>query len=102
MVDPLAIRIAYGLTPLELERAQQAANRSHRPVLAERKWNIVVESVEGGDWSPAPKRIKISEAGYASYTVQSNSPVVICLSDSEDSPSVQLPVRKRRQPRVRT
>ncbi|KAL9701800.1 hypothetical protein quinque_005241 [Culex quinquefasciatus] len=105
MVDPLVIRIAYGLTPQELERAQQAATRSHRPVLVERKWNIVLESsesVDGGGGSPAPKRIKISEAGSNSYTVQSNSPVAICLSDSEDSPSVRLPVRKRRQQRVRT
>ncbi|KAL1396925.1 hypothetical protein pipiens_010146 [Culex pipiens pipiens] len=105
MVDPLVIRIAYGLAPQELERAQQAANRSHRPVLVERKWNIVLESsesVEGRGGSPAPKRIKISEAGSNSYTVQSNSPVAICLSDSEDSPSVRLPVRKRRQQRVRT
>ncbi|XP_039440971.1 mucin-17-like [Culex pipiens pallens] len=105
MVDPLVIRIAYGLTPQELELAQQAVNRSHRPVLVERKWNIVLESsasVEGGGGSPAPKRIKISEAGSNSYTVQSNSPVAICLSDSEDSPSVVLPVRKRRQQRVRT
>ncbi|XP_038117866.1 calphotin isoform X2 [Culex quinquefasciatus] len=105
MADPLVIRIAYGLTLQELERAQQAVNRSHRPVLVERKWNIVLESsasVEGGGGSPAPKRIKISEAGSNSYTVQSNSPVAICLSDWEDSPSVVLPVRKRRQQRVRT
>lgn len=105
MADPLVIRIAYGLTSQELERAQQAVNRSHRPVLVERKWNIVLESsasVEGGGGSPAPKRIKISEAGSNSYTVQSNSPVAICLSDSEDSPSVVLPARKRSQQRVRT
>uniref|UniRef100_A0A1Q3FB02 Putative mucin 68d n=1 Tax=Culex tarsalis TaxID=7177 RepID=A0A1Q3FB02_CULTA len=101
MVDALALRIAHGVTPQELDPTQRPLRR---PVLAERNWEVVVtalESLEEEEESPAVKRIKISETGSSGFSLESNSPVVICLSDSEDSPSLRLPVRKKRQYRIR-
>lgn len=103
MVEALAIRIAYGAT---LEELQEKPTPSPPPPAAmvedRQSWDIVITSSrsavdEDDDAPPVSKRIRIESTS----ATNAESIVTIVLSDSEGSPSVVLPVRKKRSYRVR-
>lgn len=127
MVDHLVFRIVYGTNLQELrgpkEPARLPPSPPPAPTLAEeverhtqRTWEIEVtsssSSKSGAAAPPASKRIRIesSSAGSVLGRDAGNgngqngidvSTITIELSDSEDSPSVVLPVRKKRNYRIR-